>query len=60
MWIDCLYNICLKQFSFYEELSEILLKMYVGLHANYPLFLSDLIKKIIQCVPLATEPCISL
>jgi hypothetical protein len=31
----------LKQFSFYEELNEILLKMYIGLHVQYPLFLSD-------------------
>ena len=30
-----IYNFCMKQFSFYEKLSEI------GLHVKYPLFLSD-------------------
>jgi len=28
-------------FSFYEELSDIGSKMYIGLHVNYPLFPSD-------------------
>ena len=41
MWSDILYNVCLKHFSFYEELSEISLPMYTGLHVKTPLFLSD-------------------
>ena len=35
-----LYNVCVKQFSFYEELSEILSYMEIGGHVKYPLFLS--------------------
>jgi hypothetical protein len=31
----------LKYFPFWEELSEILTQMYIGLHVNYPLFLLD-------------------
>jgi len=38
---DFLYKFCLKYFSFIEELSEILSKMYMGLHVQYSLFLSD-------------------
>ena len=34
-------KIYLKHFSFLEELSEILLKMYIGLHVKYWLFLLD-------------------
>ena len=41
---DFLYNFCPKYFSFYDELSEILLKMYIGFHVEYPLFLSYLRK----------------
>jgi len=37
---DFLYNFCLKYFSFSEEMSEILSKMYIP-HVKYPLFLSD-------------------
>ena len=37
---DFLYNFCLKYFSFLEEMSEMLSKMYIT-HVNYPLFLSD-------------------
>jgi hypothetical protein len=37
---DFLYNFCLKNFLFWEELSEIRLKMYIFLHVKYPLFLS--------------------
>ena len=36
-----LYNFYLKHFSFSEELYELWWKMYIGLHAGYPLFLSD-------------------
>jgi hypothetical protein len=36
--------ICLKHFSFWEEFSEIVLWMCVGLHVKYPLVLPDLIK----------------
>ena len=38
---DFLYKFCQKYFSFYEELSEILSKMYIDLHVKYRLFLSD-------------------
>ena len=38
---DFLYDVCPKHFSFYEELSEIWSKMYIGVHVRYPLFLSD-------------------
>jgi hypothetical protein len=37
---DFLYNFCLKHFSFYEKLSKIWSKMYIGLHVKYPLSLS--------------------
>jgi hypothetical protein len=40
MCFDFLY-VCLKHFSFYEELSKIRSKIYIGLHVNYQLFLSD-------------------
>jgi len=35
------YNVCMKHFSFWEELSEMWSKMYIGFHVKYPLFLSD-------------------
>jgi hypothetical protein len=38
---DFLYNVCLKQFSFCEELSEIWSKMHIGVRVKYLLFLSD-------------------
>jgi hypothetical protein len=38
---DFLYNFLLKHFSFYEELCEVWSKIYVGLHMEYSLFLSD-------------------
>ena len=38
---DFLYNVCLKYYSFGEELSEILSQNYLGLHVRYSLFLSD-------------------
>ena len=41
MCFDFLYNLRLKHFSFYEELSEMLSKMYIGLHVKYPLLLLD-------------------
>ena len=41
MCFDFLYKFCLKHFSFYEEMSEIWWKMYIGLYVKYPLFLSD-------------------
>ena len=37
----CVYNICLKYFSFREELNERCSEMYIGLHAKYLLSLSD-------------------
>jgi hypothetical protein len=39
MWTFFQNNDCLKHFS--EELSEIRPKMYIGIHVNYPLLLSD-------------------
>ena len=41
MCFDFLYNFGLKYFSSEEELNEIWSKMYIGLHVNSPLFLSD-------------------
>jgi len=41
MCFDFLYSFCLKHFSFSEEMSEILSKMYIVLRVKYPLFLSD-------------------
>jgi len=38
---DFPYNVHLKRFSFYEEVSEIWWKMYTDLHVKYPLFFSD-------------------
>jgi hypothetical protein len=39
---DYLYNFCVQHFSFWEELSEIWSKMYIGLlHVQCRLFLSD-------------------
>jgi hypothetical protein len=35
------YNFYLKHFSFYEEIYEILSKMWKRLHVKYPLILSD-------------------
>jgi len=35
------YNFCLKYFSLYEKLSDILSKIYSGLHVKYALVLSD-------------------
>jgi hypothetical protein len=40
MCFDFLYKFCLQYFSLQEELSEILLKMYIGLHVQRPSFLS--------------------
>ena len=40
MYVFFLYNYCLKHFSFYEELSEILSKFYMSLHVKYPLLSS--------------------
>ena len=41
MCFDFLYNVCLRHFSFLEELSEIWSNMYIGLRVKYPLFLSE-------------------
>jgi hypothetical protein len=35
------YNFCLKHFLFWEEWSEILLKMYIGIYVKFELFLPD-------------------
>jgi len=40
-FFNYLYKLCLKHFSFQEEFSEILLKMYIGLREKCPLFLSE-------------------
>jgi hypothetical protein len=34
MCFDFLYNFCPKYLSFQEEMSEILLKMYIGLYVE--------------------------
>ena len=34
-------QLCLKRFSSLEELSEMWSNLYIGLHVQYPLFLSD-------------------
>jgi hypothetical protein len=39
---EFLYNSSLQHFSFCEELSEILLKMYTGVQVKWPLSFSDL------------------
>jgi len=36
-----LYNFYLKHFSFYEEMSVICSKMYIGLHVKHLLLLPD-------------------
>ena len=41
MFFYFLYNFCLKLFSFWEETSDLLSKMYIDLQIKYPLFLSD-------------------
>jgi len=41
MCFDFLYKFCLKHLSFEEEMSEILLKMYIVFHVKYPLYLSN-------------------
>jgi hypothetical protein len=41
MYFYFLYRFCQKYFSFQEEMSEILLKMYIGLHVKYRLLLAD-------------------
>jgi len=38
---DLLYNVCLKHFSFQEEMSEMWPKTCIGLHVKCSLFLSD-------------------
>ena len=38
MCFDFLYNFSLKNFSLWEEMSDIWLKMYIKLHIKYPLF----------------------
>jgi hypothetical protein len=38
---DFLYDLYLKHFSFWEEMSEILLKMYIGVHVKCRLLLAD-------------------
>ena len=55
MW-DLIYNFCLKHFSFQEELSEIRLNMYIGLHAKYMSFLSDFNEILIFSIVLKKCP----
>jgi len=38
---DFFYNSYVYHFSFWEDLRKIWLKMFIGLHVKYPLFLSD-------------------
>jgi len=37
----CVYYVCLKNFSFWEEFSKMLSQLYTNLNAKYRLFLSD-------------------
>jgi hypothetical protein len=41
---DFIYIFCQKHFSFWEELGEIWLEMYIGILVKYPPFLSLLLK----------------
>jgi hypothetical protein len=41
MCFDFLYNFCLTHFSFWDEFSEILSKVYIGLQGKCRIFLSD-------------------
>ena len=41
MCFDFVYEIYLRYFLFQEELSDILSKLYIGLHGKYSLILSD-------------------
>jgi len=41
MCFDYLYNIRMKHFLFWNELSEKRWKMYIGLYVKYPLLVSD-------------------
>jgi len=41
MCFDFLYNVSAKTFYFWEEFCNVLSQMYIGIHTNYPLFLSD-------------------
>jgi hypothetical protein len=47
MSFNFLYTFCLKYLSFYEELSEVLSKIYIGPRVKYPLLLSDCNKTLI-------------
>jgi len=40
VYFDCLYSFLLKQFWFWEELSEIISQMNIQLHVKYSLFIS--------------------
>jgi len=44
LWFDFLYKFCIKYFSFSDEMSEILLKMYIDPPVKYPLLSSDIDK----------------
>jgi len=41
MCLDLLYKFCLKHFSFYEELCEMLPLMYISHHVGVPVFVSS-------------------
>jgi hypothetical protein len=42
MFFHFLYNLCLKYFSFSEEMRELRSKTCIGLRVQFPLFLSDI------------------
>ena len=52
---EFLYNLCLKHFSFFEELSEIRSKMCIGLYIKYPLFLSYFNEKFLDVFSKNTQ-----
>jgi hypothetical protein len=41
MCFDFIYNSCVKHFPFYEEMSEIWSKMYIGRYVKHQRFFSD-------------------
>ena len=59
MSFDFLYNLYLKFFSFYEEMSHVILKMCNGLHVKYSLLLSDFDKNMNFLNRLSKNPQIS-
>jgi len=45
MCFDFLYKFCFKHFSFWEEFSQILSQMYIGLHVQYRCYCCQIVMK---------------